>query len=92
MGNIKSGLFLVCGGGGRRLYIYADSGAQAKRRFCARLGVRQNDYWCGVSSCVAKRLSADEERAWLDKVAGAGDTWSFIGGMLDICVKAFGGA
>jgi len=88
----KSRLYLVCGGGGRRLHIYADSGTQAKRMFCAEYGIRQNDYWSGVSSCIARRLSADEELAWLDEVDGCGDICLFIGGMLDICAKAYGSA
>ena len=92
MSKNKQRLYLVCGGRGRRLYIYADNGTQAKRKFCTQYGIRQNDYWSGVSSCIARRLSADEERAWLVEAAGCGDVCRFIGGMLDICAMAYGGA
>ena len=73
----------------KELHVYAGNSTQAKRVFCREYGLRGDDAWCGVSMLTARVLNPAEERAWLKQASIIRETYTLIGGMLDIYSKAY---
>ena len=73
-------IYLVKSSSGRALHVWATSSNQAKRIFCKEYGIRPGDYWCGMSTLTARKLTPEEVKA-------ERDTLVFIRGMLEIGAK-----
>lgn len=87
--NTGLNLFEISKHGHITQHIWAKTGTAAKRCACSNDGIKPNDYWCGLSTYSARKMSAAEIVSWEAAQRGMAETYTFIAGAMEMFSKIY---